>query len=234
MVLSLEKLRRISENTPGILSTLLLAAGAAGASVAFLWLTNLLFRLTIVRLSTGPILVFVIGSQVVISLTSTATGLPMQKVSPKSAGRGVPELKAADGNLGFLQMRSVIVKFIGGVLTLGGGTSLGREGPSVFVGGGVASNLAPALGTPKTGRRQPASWVFGCAVFVINGHTGVFSLGYNDLSIALNNRLVWRVAGGSGRGEVRRHYCLLWVADAAESSLLGCFSGALGDFFLPG
>ena len=54
-------------------------------------------------------------------------------------------------------MRSVIVKFVAGVLTLGGGTSLGREGPSVYVGGGVASSLAAALGVPKHGRRSPAA-----------------------------------------------------------------------------
>ena len=316
MVLSLQKLRRIPENTRGILSTLLFAAAAAGAAVAFLWLTNLLFRVTIVRLSTGPALVFVIGSLIVISLTSAASGLLMQKVSPKSAGSGVPELKAAYWkDLGLVQMRSVIVKFIGGVLTLGGGTSLGREGPSVYVGGGVASNIAAALGIPRTGRRQPSAtgaaaslgcgfqhaacrnnvrsggnarkssseagssegsslprclgrssveaflgrqpaftlpsvegitwlmylilplvaavasfigvgfqtltltlrsrvrersrlpawlrplsgalvtWALGCAVFLINGHTGVFGLGYNDLSLALNDKLVWQVAG---------------------------------------
>ena len=39
------------------------------------------------------------------------------------------------------------------------------------------------------------TWVLGCAVFLLNGHTGVFGLGYNDLSLALNNKLVWQVAG---------------------------------------
>jgi CIC family chloride channel protein len=32
-------------------------------------------------------------------------------------------------------------------------------------------------------------------VFAVNGHTGVFGLGYNDLSLALNNKLVWQAAG---------------------------------------
>ena len=49
------------------------------------------------------------------------------------------------------------MKFVGGVLTLGGGTSLGREGPSVYVGGGAASGLAAAFGVPKTARRVPAA-----------------------------------------------------------------------------
>ncbi|HUI72931.1 MAG TPA: chloride channel protein [Spirochaetia bacterium] len=315
MELSFEKLRRIPDDTRGILQTLLFAAGAAGAAVAFLWLTNLLFKLTIIRLSTGPVWVFVVGSLIVISFTSALAGFLMQRFSPRSAGSGVPELKAAYWkDLGFLQLRSVIVKFIGGILTLGGGTSLGREGPSVFVGGGVASNIAAALGIGKTRRRQPAAtgaaaslaaafntplaaitfvleemlnndfgnrvlggvvlaavlgaliveallgrqpaftlpsvegitwlmyailplvaavasflgvafqtltlslrsrvrersrlppwlrpmcgalvtWVFGCSVFLINGHTGVFGLGYNDLSLALNDKIVWQVAG---------------------------------------
>ena len=158
MDLSLSKLRRVSENTRGILATLLFAAGAAVAAVAFLWLTNLLFRLTIVQLSTGPVLLFILESLAVVSFTSVGAGFLMQKFSPKSAGSGVPELKAAYWkDLGFLPIRAVIVKFFGGILTLGGGTSLGREGPSVFVGGGVASNIAAAMGTPKTGRRQPSA-----------------------------------------------------------------------------
>jgi chloride channel protein, CIC family len=39
------------------------------------------------------------------------------------------------------------------------------------------------------------TWVLGCAVFIANGHTGVFGLGYSDLSLALNNNMLWEVAG---------------------------------------
>jgi len=58
------------ENTRGIVNTLLYAAGAAGAAVAFLWLTNLLFRLTIERLSTGSILGFLVGSLILVKLSA--------------------------------------------------------------------------------------------------------------------------------------------------------------------
>src|SRR5208282_621975 len=40
-----------------------------------------------------------------------------------------------------------------------------------------------------------ATWVLGCAVFLVSGHTGVFGLGYRDLSLALNNALPWQIAG---------------------------------------
>jgi len=111
MVPSFEKLRRIPDNTHGILSTLVVAAGTAGAGVAVLRLTKLPFGSLSCDSRRTPFQFFVIGSLVVISLTSTATGLLMQNVFPKFAGSGVPELKAACWkDLGFLQTRSVIVK----------------------------------------------------------------------------------------------------------------------------
>jgi CIC family chloride channel protein len=308
-------IRRIPEDTRGILQSFLYAVAAAGSAVAFLWLTNLLFHATIERLATLSPLSFVLGSLAVVGVTSLAAGILMSRFGPESAGSGVPQLKAAYWkDLGFVRFRSVLVKFAAGILTLGGGTSLGREGPSVFVGGGVASSLAAALGVPKQGRRSPtatgaaaalaaafntplaaitfvleemlnnefgsrvlggvvlaavmgalivhallgpqpaftlpavesvswlmyailpivaslasligvafqrltlslrsrvrdvgrlpswlkpmigalATWVLGCAVFLVSGHTGVFGLGYRDLSLALNNALPWQIAG---------------------------------------
>ena len=158
MGFSFSSLRQIPETTRGLLNALLYAVVAAGSAVAFLWLTNLLFRVTIARLATGSLLVFVLGSLGVITITSLAAGVLMNRVSPDTAGSGVPQLKAAYWkDLGFVRMRAVVVKFVGGILTLGGGTSLGREGPSVYVGGGAASGLAAAFGVPKNSRRLPAA-----------------------------------------------------------------------------
>ncbi len=307
--------RKIPEDTRGVIASFIYAAAAAASAVSFLWLTNLLFHVTIERLATLSPLTFIVGSLGVIGVTSMAAGYLMSRISPEAAGSGVPQLKAAYWkDLGFVRFRSVIVKFVGGILTLGGGTSLGREGPSVFVGGGVASSLAAAMGVPKTNRRSPVAtgaaaslaaafntplaaitfvleemlnnefgsrvlgsvviaavtgalivhallgpqpaftlpavasvswlmyailpivaaaasligvafqkatlylrarvrarsrlplwlrplmgalitWALGCAVFLVNGHTGVFGLGYGDLSLALNNKLLWESAG---------------------------------------
>ena len=49
------------------------------------------------------------------------------------------------------------LKFVAGVVSIGGGSSLGREGPSVHVAGGAASNLAGLLGEPKQNRRMAAA-----------------------------------------------------------------------------
>ncbi|MDD8027417.1 MAG: chloride channel protein [Acidobacteriota bacterium] len=50
--------------------------------------------------------------------------------------------------------KSVAAKFVAGVLSIAGGNSLGREGPSVFIGGGISSNLAGLLGVPRRERRE--------------------------------------------------------------------------------
>ena len=39
-----------------------------------------------------------------------------------------------------------------------------------------------------------AVWAIGATVFVATGHAGVFSLGYDDLSQALDGRMLWQIA----------------------------------------
>jgi chloride channel protein, CIC family len=46
-----------------------------------------------------------------------------------------------------------LAKFFAGVLTIGGGASLGREGPSVHIAGALASNTAGLFGASKNQRR---------------------------------------------------------------------------------
>jgi CIC family chloride channel protein len=60
-------------------------------------------------------------------------------------------------DFGYVPWRVAWVKFIAGVLAVGGGSSLGREGPSIQLAGTVASNLAGMLGTAKTGRRRASA-----------------------------------------------------------------------------
>jgi signal-transduction protein with cAMP-binding, CBS, and nucleotidyltransferase domain len=46
-----------------------------------------------------------------------------------------------------------LAKFFAGIITIGGGCSLGREGPTVHIAGALASNIAGMLGVAKQGRR---------------------------------------------------------------------------------
>ena len=293
----------------GILS---LAAGLS--AVAFLFLTNLLFSKTYLVFAAHSPVYFIVASFLVITLTSAMVGLLLNVFSPEAAGSGIPQVKSAYWKeLGHLKIKPVLIKFVAGILSIGGGNSLGREGPSVFIGSGVASNVDGVFGTPLRGRRaaavigasaglaaafnaplaaiafvieeivgdlnnrylgrvvlssvigafvvyallgrQPAfslppleniswlhylfvplvafvaslagvlfqrvtlswrlrlkkqkrvpawllpvlgglaTWIIGCGVFLATGKLGVFGLGYQDLSSALNNNFEWKIAG---------------------------------------
>ena len=54
-------------------------------------------------------------------------------------------------------------------------------------------NRLPAWLRPVVG--AVITWALGCSVFLLTGHIGIFGLGYGDLSLALNNQLVWQLAG---------------------------------------
>src|SRR5690349_24508254 len=78
---------------------------------------------------------------------SIAIGYLLYKYFPNARGSGVPQTKAAlyarDGRI---LLRAVIGKFFCTSVTLASGIPLGREGPSVQVGAGIASVLGRSLG----------------------------------------------------------------------------------------
>jgi len=310
----LHLLQRFPENVRAAISTGLLGLFAGLSAVAFLFLTNFLFAQTYLVFAEKSVSYFIIASFIVISVTSLLVGYLLNIFSPEAAGSGIPQIKTAYWKeLGYVSFKPVLVKFIAGVLSIGGGNSLGREGPSVFLGSGVASNLDGLLGAPPRQRRSatligaaaglaaafntplaaitfvieeiigdmnnrylgrvvlssvigafsvyailgrhPAfslpsieniswfhylvvpfvslfaslagvafqkgtiflrgrlirqkriprwllplfggiiTWIIGCSVFFSTGKIGVFSLGYQDLSNALNNNLAWEIAG---------------------------------------
>ncbi|MEN6373215.1 MAG: chloride channel protein [Smithella sp.] len=289
----------------------------------------------------------------VITFTSLIVGFLLNVFSPEAAGSGIPQVKTAYWKeLGYMKFKPVLVKFIAGVLSIGGGNSLGREGPSVYLGSGVSSNLFGVLGASSRQRRNatligssaglaaafntpiaaitfvieeivgdlnnrylgsvvlsavigafvvyailgrhPAfsipsteniswlhyivvpgvsliaafvgiifqrstifwrgrlkkqtkipgwllplcggliAWIIGCSTFWATGKIGVFGLGYQDLSNALNNNFEWRIAGVL--------VCAKLCATIACYSFGGCggifapslFIGGLSGYFIGG
>ena len=67
----------------------------------------------------------------------------VRRFAPEAVGSGIPHLKAVFYRLRRLHPgRLLPVKFVGGVLAIGGGLALGREGPTVQMGGALGSALA--------------------------------------------------------------------------------------------
>lgn len=126
--------------------------------VGFMLGSHWLYAATYLRFAAWGTVRFLVWSFLTITVTSLAAGLLMHRVSRDAAGSGIPQLKVAYWkDLGFVPWRAVWVKFVAGILSIGGGTSLGREGPTVFVAGGLASTLSGWLGVPKQSRRLPVA-----------------------------------------------------------------------------
>jgi CIC family chloride channel protein len=131
--LSVQQLR-LRENQLFLALTIVVGILAGLAAVLFTlaieWASRLFFGIdpTAARLFLVPIAV------------SLAAGIMLARVFPEARGSGIPQTEAAfhlDG--GVIPARVPIGKFLMGVLCIGGGHSVGREGPSVQIGAGVAS-----------------------------------------------------------------------------------------------
>jgi CIC family chloride channel protein len=129
------------ENTVILVLTLIIGAVVGAAVVAFILLTeNLGARMyPAAGAAWRRIFIPIVGS--------LSTGYFLYRYFPNARGSGIPQTKTAlfirDG---FISLRTVIGKFSMCSITLASGLALGREGPSVQVGAGIASVLGRRLG----------------------------------------------------------------------------------------
>jgi CIC family chloride channel protein len=80
---------------------------------------------------------FIIGSSAAAALIAA---LLVRRFSPHASGSGIPHVEAVlHGQIPPAPYGLVPVKFVGGVLAIGSGLALGREGPSVQMGAGIAN-----------------------------------------------------------------------------------------------
>ena len=84
------------------------------------------------------------------SLGALITGFLLVRYFPEARGSGIPQTKAAlyirDGRI---TLHTVIGKFLCCSTSLASGIALGREGPSVQIGAGIASVLGRRLGLSR-------------------------------------------------------------------------------------
>lgn len=147
-------LERLPTQSRTIIKTAVYGLAGGGIATAFHVGIGLLFNHTIRALESARLAWFLAGSFLVVAGTSAISGWLLNSYCPEAAGSGIPQVKVAFWkDMGFIRWRVVWVKFIGGILSVGGGASLGREGPSVQFAAGLTSNLAGAMGEPKQNRR---------------------------------------------------------------------------------
>src|ERR1022692_4333484 len=132
---------RQSEDQIVLILALIIGALTGLAVVAFILLTERMgMRLYPVGGAPWRRLLFpVVGS--------LGIGYLLYRYFPDARGSGVPQTKAAMfAREGRITLRTVLGKFLCTSATLASGIPLGREGPSVQVGGGIASVLGRLLG----------------------------------------------------------------------------------------
>ena len=150
-------LQTLPRNGRPILLTTLYGLCAGLAAVVFEIGINQVYAQTYLRFARWPFAGFMAGSFVMIVLTSLIAGFLLSRFCPEAAGSGIPQLKLAFWkDFGYVPIKVVWVKFVAGILTVGGGASLGREGPTVQLAGGAS---LPARGrasaSPRTAAASP-------------------------------------------------------------------------------
>lgn len=125
---------------------LLIGVVGSGVAVLFHHAINFIHHSLWFPLSNGNFQSFLITGFIVLTLVGLANGWLLSHFAPEAAGSGIPQLKTAyRRNRGQISFRIVWVKFIAATLSVGGGLSLGREGPSVQLAGGLASIIGQQL-----------------------------------------------------------------------------------------
>ena len=149
-----EEFHRFGGRARAVLGTCVYGLGASVAAVGFQLGINRLYGLaykTPASINTGH---FIVISLVTIVITSLVVGWLLYSFAPAAAGSGIPQVKLNFWKeFGYAARRIAFVKFIAGVLCIGGGQSLGREGPTVQIGSNLSSTIAGWLGVSKQNRR---------------------------------------------------------------------------------
>lgn len=111
-----------------------------------------LFRLSIENLF-GYVLEITHGSDhlyllpIIACVGALIAGIIVFKYAPETKGSGIPYVKMCLQKSGaIIRVRTVLVKFFAGVLSIGTGMSLGREGPSVQLGAGMGAFVGKLFG----------------------------------------------------------------------------------------
>ncbi len=205
---------KLTSQWQSVVRPIIYGVAAGLAAVAFQRSIHWLYDNGIVRFSKMDTWEFLLYSFLVLAGTSALAGTLISRFCPDAAGSGSPQVKLAFWkDFGFMRLRTALMKFIGSALSVGGGASLGNEGPMVQIGGGVASNVAGTLGVPAHLRREAtaAGAAAGLAA-IFNAPMAAVAFVLEEVVENLNSRLIGAILLAAVTGALVAHF---FMGDAA-------------------
>ncbi|KZL49525.1 chloride channel protein [Nodularia spumigena CENA596] len=176
-------------------------------------------------------------------------GSLVNRFAPEASGSGIPQVKANLANVPItLSWRVATVKLISAIITLGSGMALGRQGPTVHVGAGLAAVMSRWVPTSPDHRRQMIAAGAGAGLAAafnapITGVLFIVEELLQDLSgLTLGTAIIASFIGGVvsrllGGGSLQLNLELLQYAsnftlpEIPFFVLLGILAGFLGALF---
>ncbi|MFV0415989.1 MAG: chloride channel protein [Chthoniobacterales bacterium] len=131
----------------------------------------------------------------ILLLVGLITGVLLAFIAPEAAGSGIPQVKLSYWrDMGRIPARTVVTKFIAGAISVGGGMSLGREGPTVQLAAGAASALGRRLGfIGKEMRAITASGAAAGLAAAFNTPMAAVAFVLEEVLEDLNSRFIGRM-----------------------------------------
>lgn len=124
----------------------LVGAGAGFLAVAF---RGLLEGMRVGRDALSPVWL------VVVAMLGSIACLAVARQVPESSGSGIPHLKeVVQGLKQLIWQRVLPAKFLGGALGIGSGLALGREGPTVQMGGSMGELVGQTFGACEAEKKE--------------------------------------------------------------------------------
>jgi len=226
--MNFSKIQRLLQRLPARGRTVLISCiyglSAGMASVLFLLGINWVYEIGLLALSHRSLKVFVFGSLVIMVGSALIVGWLLNSFCREAAGSGIPQIKLAFWkDFGVVPWRVACVKFFAGIISVGGGSSLGREGPCVQVGGALASNLAGLLGEAKQNRRAAsASGTSAGLAAAFNTPLAATTFALEEIIGDLNSRLLGSVLLAAVLGALVVHAVIgknpAFLIDGSDSS----------------
>lgn len=173
-------------------------------------------------------------------------GWLLMRFSSEAAGSGIPHLKGVLLHVRIMRWKALLpVKFIAGVLGIGAGLSLGREGPTVQMGAAVGQAIATLLRVPSRSVPQLLSCGAGAGIAAafnapLAGFLFVIEELHRELSArtfggalvaALSADIVARALGGELPSFGITGFAALPLSALPAAALIGIIGGCMGVAF---